>query len=135
MNRIQSAMLGGIMFLLGIIAMGLMSRTVEAQGPTTRPFHVNLNALPASLTSPTSDEGNVLNTSVSVETLILSNMDASSHAVSVRDCQSTPYKLFDSTNMPAGVTWTLPLGGARFRSCFKWSADSTTVQGMIVGAR
>lgn len=111
--------------LVALLAVGLCSAAND--------FHVSGAGLPASLTVPTSDEGKVLSTSVNVTTVVIVNTDASPHTVTIQDCQTTPFKLSNGYTITPGTTWTFNLNGIRFQGCFKWTANSTTVQGAVVG--
>lgn len=93
--------------------------------------------LPASLASPTSDQGKVLNVSMTVTNMTLANNTSSTQTITIQDCQGTPFKLFDGVNgstMAAGDKWFVP-GPIRFSGCFKWMATSTSVQGTLSGVQ
>lgn len=93
--------------------------------------------LPSMLASPTSDQGRVLSTTVTINSLTLANNTASTQTVNIQDCQSTPFKLFDGSNgstMAAGDKWFVN-GPIKFQGCFKWTASSTSVQGTLTGVQ
>ena len=106
-----------------------------------RPVHVTTTALQSSLTIPSVIEGGTANTTVYVTMIVIANTDTSSHTISITDCTTgTAFSLFTNAPIAASTTWILPLaggsgGGIRFDSCFKWSANSTTVMGSMVGTR
>ena len=133
MKRLSPRVLVLLPLLLWAAVGGFVSLPLAAQ---QRPVHVNGQALPASATSPSVIEGGTTNTTIWVEYLVIANTDVSAHTVSVVDCTSgTPFALFTNATIAASSTWFLPMGGIRFTGCFKWSANSTTVYGSLVGRR
>ncbi len=114
-----------------------LSSRLEAQGPRSpRQFHVSGLPIPSSAASPAALEGGTLNTDVNVDFLVISNTDSSSHTVTIVDCTAvTPFTLFNASPIAALTVWPVPLGGMRFKGCFKWSASSTTVMGGVTGTR
>ncbi|GAC1700194.1 MAG: hypothetical protein NVS9B4_01150 [Candidatus Acidiferrum sp.] len=100
-------------------------------------FHVLQQSLPTPVTtpvSPTSYEGNVLSYSVLVNSLVIQNIDTVSHTVTVQDCATTPFRLFNAYTIAASTTWTIPLNMS-FIACFKWASDSALVYGSATGQK
>jgi hypothetical protein len=129
-------------FFLGSVALCVIvatilfapSTSVKAQ-TGTRSWHVSGAALPLSVTSPTPIEGTALTQSVGVTMLVISNGTASTQTVTVEDCASPPFILFNGYAIAANNTWTVPMFDTRFQGCFRWFASSTTVQGTATGTR
>ena len=123
--------------LVGITAVLLvLFAAAVAQSPDRRTqFHVTSSGLPASLTVPSTIEGRSLNNrNVNVEFVVIANTDpANVQTVTIQDCQMTPFKLASAYPIQPLQTWFIPLGGATFVGCIKWSASSTNVMGSIVG--
>lgn len=93
--------------------------------------------LPAVLASPTSDQGVALTRSMTVTSMTLANNTSSAQTITIQDCQTTPFQLFDGTNgssIAAGDKWFIS-GPIRFSGCFKWAASSTSVQGTLTGVQ
>ena len=132
-------------FVLAVALLGIMAglgaldidvRHVYAQTGANRQFHVTLNSIPGSLTSPATIEGGPTNTAVNVDWIVIVNTDSSAHTVTIEDCTpTTPFLLYGAYSIAANTTWSTPYGNTRFNGCLKWSASSTLVQGSIVGTR
>jgi len=97
-------------------------------------FTVSGQALPPTATSPTSDQGKALTSSLATTTIVIANTGNSSQTVTVNDCQTTPFYLFKSYPIPALTTWTVT-ASVPFGGCLQWSASATSVMGTIVGAQ
>lgn len=107
---------------------------VNAQPSPGKVFHVSGQGMPASLTSPTSDENRPTNRSLLLDTLVIANNSGAQQTVTLQDCQTTPFKFFNGAPIPAGTTWVLSfVNGIRFQGCLQWSASSTSVMGTLVG--
>ena len=118
------------------IAFNIQPVLADVTSGSSRTFHVLGVALPASLAAPAALEGiNLATTSVNVTHLVLVNTDSSDHTVTVSDCQSTPFVLFNGETIAAKTMWPVPMGNVRFGGCFKWTASSTTVMGAVTGER
>lgn len=97
-------------------------------------FHVSATALPAhaSIASPTPIEGRILTTDVNPTFLTLANRDTSSHTVTIRDCGTPIFTMYDAYPIAATTTWHVPLGDTRFRGCFKWSATGLSGTDLVI---
>lgn len=124
-----------------VVACGILSwmspRPASAQSGTydfRTACHVPGQGLPASLTSPNCEEaGRVTSRSITVQQITIVNTDSASHTFSIQDCQGTPFQPYNAATITAGQVVSIPLNGTRFLGCFQWSANSTKVQGALVG--
>lgn len=118
-------------FVLLVIAACCVERS-WGQVPVGQ-WQVSGAAVPSSLTFLVARQGRTLNTSASLDFLVISNTDTAAHTVTVQDGQGSPFILLNAYTIPASTTWFMPLGSTVFVSGIKWSASSTMVMGTAVG--
>lgn len=122
------------LLLLISVALHDVMHMAPAQAATSgRNFQVTGQTLPPTLTSPTKVQGGTTNTDTDVMLLILANTGSTDRTVTVTDCSSSVFYLFNAYTLPAKAMWALPLYNTRFKGCLKWSATSTEIMGTIVG--
>ena len=140
-HRLFGWLLNGVFICLLLLAGGYFLLPVHAQNNPIRPFHVSGQYIPNSLTAPTPVEGGgALTASITVDLLVISNVDSATHTILIEDGQGTPFVLFPTLTVPAtgssNSTWIIPMFGTRFQNGIKWQADaSNKLMGAIVGHR
>lgn len=138
MSRVR--VINGVCLLFALAALSLVwiaadrPDSVYAQSKIVRASNQALPATTPAAPSCLTACNSLATNKVYVDMLLLSNKDSSAHTVTVTDCSSTPFLLFNGSTIPANTLWVIPLGGVEFTGCFKWAADDAThVFGTIVG--
>lgn len=125
-----------ILLILVVLALGgftLGHYALSAEAATAiRDFHVTGQSIPAALGNPTVLEGGTTNTTVNLSSLVVSNKDTAIHNVTVQDCGSPPFILFNAYPIAASTSWFAPLGGVRFTGCLKWLATGLSGTDLVI---